>query len=245
MAIAPTIDEREQNLYRATDALAQFYGEIESFLNILFTCMTEHGYTAKTSRLRAGTFTVRNLHRRLLAAATLMYFRGEAAENDEDDAHDEEEEEAEEKAEGRLTVEITPSLRVPFAMIWLFPPKATPTVRNLTSPRPLVGAIGNFRFCDKDTEQKVTPPSTELGVIDLAQLSLRPNSAAGTKLTIKCHRPKVMKKYLLQGEIVACDNHRLMEVDSQDKIQAIADKLSQICKPEAKVKAAEARGRSV
>jgi len=69
-----TIDEREQNLHNATDTLAQFYDEIESFMDLLFG---QHGgvsaFPTKAERLRPGTFTIANLPRRLLASAFVIY----------------------------------------------------------------------------------------------------------------------------------------------------------------------------
>ena len=39
-----SIEEREQNLYNATDTLAQFYDEIESFMDLLFSNMERLGF---------------------------------------------------------------------------------------------------------------------------------------------------------------------------------------------------------
>jgi len=67
------IEEREKNLYNATDTLAQFYDEIESFMDILSGSMERLGFPANAERLRSGTFTVRNLPRRLLASVLVIY----------------------------------------------------------------------------------------------------------------------------------------------------------------------------
>ena len=58
-----SIDDKEQNLFNATETLAQFYDEIESFLSILFSQMERAGFYTKAERLRSGTFTVNNLSR--------------------------------------------------------------------------------------------------------------------------------------------------------------------------------------
>ena len=70
-----SIEEREKNLYNATDTLAQFYDEIESFMGILSGKMERLGYPASEERLRSGTFGIRNLPRRLLASAMVMFVK--------------------------------------------------------------------------------------------------------------------------------------------------------------------------
>ncbi len=89
-----TIDEKERNLFNATETLGQFYDEIESFLDILYSNMRRAGFSAKGERLRSGTITVKNLSRRLLATATSIYFQGvgDEEENVEDDELEGEEE---------------------------------------------------------------------------------------------------------------------------------------------------------
>jgi hypothetical protein len=116
-----SIDDKERNLFNATEILAQFYDEIESFLSILFSQMGRAGCNAKAERLRSGTFTVNNLSRRLLATATVVYIRGES---DDEEILDEEEIENEEQAatakeKGELP--ITPELQIPFAHTCLSP----------------------------------------------------------------------------------------------------------------------------
>ena len=71
-----SIEEREQNLFNATDTMAQCYDEIETFLIILFGHMERAGYATKSERLRSGTVTMRNLTRRLLATAMVVYVKG-------------------------------------------------------------------------------------------------------------------------------------------------------------------------
>ena len=70
-----SIEEREKNLFNATDTLAQFYDEIESFMGILSGKMERLGYPASEERLRSGTFGIRNLPRRLLASAMVMFVK--------------------------------------------------------------------------------------------------------------------------------------------------------------------------
>ena len=89
-----SIEDREKNLLNATDTMAQFYEEIESFLGILFSNMEREGFSVKGERLRSGTFTVKNLTRRLLASVTTIYVKDIGAEDEppEDDETDEPEE---------------------------------------------------------------------------------------------------------------------------------------------------------
>ena len=87
-----TLEHREQNLFNATETMAQFYDEIESFLSILYGSMERAGFAVKNERLRSGTIAVKNLTRRLLATTSVMYIRGSAKlgeidEEEEDDIH--------------------------------------------------------------------------------------------------------------------------------------------------------------
>ena len=70
-----SIEDREKNLFNATDTLAQFYDEIESFTDILSGKMERKGYPSSEEQLRSGTFGIRNLPRRLLASAMVMFVK--------------------------------------------------------------------------------------------------------------------------------------------------------------------------
>ena len=85
-----SLEQREQNLFNATETMAQFYDEIESFLSILYSSMEREGFAVKTERLRSGTFTVKNLTRRLLATASVMYIKGSAKLADIDEEEEDE-----------------------------------------------------------------------------------------------------------------------------------------------------------
>ena len=67
--------EIEQNLFNATELIAQFYEEIESFLNILYKYMTTHGFIGRNERLSGSPFGVKNLNRRLLASITTIFLK--------------------------------------------------------------------------------------------------------------------------------------------------------------------------
>jgi len=43
-----SLKQREQNLFNATETMAQFYDEIESFLSILYSSMEREGFAVKT-----------------------------------------------------------------------------------------------------------------------------------------------------------------------------------------------------
>jgi len=224
-----SIDDREQNLFRATETMAQFYDEIESFLQILRDSMAKADFGLVNWRLRSGTFSYRNLTRRLLATATMMYFKGSDDTELEDEEAADEIEEADEKKVGKRSIVIDPSLKIPFVMVWLFRPTAIPSTRTLSSPQLLVGAFSNFTFSDKKTGQKAAIEKPELALSNLAQLSPRPTSGVGEHITTSCWRPTAMRKFTLDAEIVAWEKHRLLDFDSHEKIQAVAQKLAGYC----------------
>jgi len=223
-----TTDQRERNLFNATDTMTQFYDEIESFMEILFRNMERQGYLTKTERLRSGTFTMRNLPRRLLATATVLYFRGSGA-------HDE----GMEDVEAELDVDIAPSakkketeitiskdLRIPFVCVWLFRPNAIPAARTLSSPLLLMGALGDMAFLDKRTGQPVVPDSPVLALSNLAQVPVSPASKVRDVFTQGCWSPRRMGKYKLQGRFVRFESQKLLQIDSQEKIRALAEKVA-------------------
>lgn len=225
-----SIDDKERNLFNATETLAQFYDEIESFLSILFSQMERAGFNTKAERLRSGTFTVKNLSRRLLATATVVYIRGEG---DDEEIIDEEEIENEEQAatakeKGELS--ITPELHIPFAHVALFEPKTIPTARTLSSPTLSVGAIGNMNFVDKKTGQPAVPDSPTVALSSLANPPVKSKHKQDDVIRINIWRPARMKKYRLVGKIIGFESMRLLEFDSQEKIRSLADKLAAFTK---------------
>lgn len=225
-----SIEEREQNLFNATATLAQFYDEIEGFMDLLFGSMERAGFSAKAERLRSGTFTIGNLPRRLLASATVIYVRdvGEHDDGVDDDVDDEANGEGPETAGmGKAELAITPDLRIPFASLYLYRPKTIPSVHSLEPPRLLVGALGSMRFLERKTGQPVVPESPSLALSNLVQIPIGPESKVGSEVHVRCWRPKAMKRFTMEATIVAVEGLRLLEVDSQEKIQAIAKKLEQ------------------
>ena len=136
-----SIEEREQNLFNATDTMAQFYDEIETFLAILFGHMERAGYATKSERLRSGTFTVRNLTRRLLASLMVIYVKGIGSEDTLDDDEEQDDEEQDAEKSGKAEIPIQKAMRIPFVQIFLFPAKAIPSVRTLSSPMLYCGAM--------------------------------------------------------------------------------------------------------
>ena len=144
-----SIEEREKNLFNATDTLAQFYDEIETFLAILFGHMKRAGYTSKGDRLRSGTSGIRNLTRRLLATAIVVYVKGGGSEDTLDDEEEQDDEDQDAGKGGKAEILISAATRVPFVQIFLFAPKAIPNAKTLSSPTLYYGALGNLAFVDK------------------------------------------------------------------------------------------------
>ena len=223
-----TIDEKEQNLFNATETLGQFYEETESFLDILYSNMERMGYTAKAERLRSGTFTIRNLPRRLLATATVIYVKGIGESDDEidDDEPDEDEDSAATEKAGKAEVSITKGLQIPFVHLALFPPKSIPSARTLTSPTLHIGAIGEMSFIEKKSGNPATPESPALSMSSLANIRMGSARRQGDRVTIPCWRPSRMKKYKMAGKLTGFESVKLLEIDSQEKISAIAEKLT-------------------
>jgi hypothetical protein len=228
-----SIEEREKNLCNATDTLAQFYDEIESFMDILSGKMERRGYPASEERLRSGTLGIRNLPRRLLASAMVMFVNKEKGIEDtaEDDEADEEleKEGGEIFKPGKKELTITPDLRIPFVSLFLFSPKTIPSVRTLESPQLLLGALGNMRFVEKKTGEPGNPASPLLALSNLVQIRVPPDSKVGGTVRVDCGG-KAMGRYRLEAALVRFESRRLLEIDSEEKIGEIADKLAEFCK---------------
>ena len=141
------IEEREQNLFNATDTMAQFYDEIETFLAILFGHMERAGYGTKSDRLRSGTFTMRNLTRRLLATAMVVYVKGVGSEDTLDDEEEQDDEEQDTEKGGRAEISIQEATRIPFVQIFLFAAKDYPQCKNALLAHALLRCNGRSYVC--------------------------------------------------------------------------------------------------
>lgn len=218
------LKERETNLFNATDTLAQFYDEIESFFSILFNNMERSGYNAKSERLRSGTFTIKDLSRRLLATAMVIYVKGVGQSDDDLDEDDNEIDEVNEKL-SKTEVPITDALRIPFVQVSLFVPRTIPSVRTLTSPMLHLGAVGKPVFFDKKTGKPAKPENPVLSLSSLSNIRLGNAKKAGDIVKIPCSRPSRMRKYKMEAKLIGYEGQRLLEIDSQEKIRSIADQL--------------------
>jgi len=224
-----TIREREENLFNATETMAQFYDEIESFLSILYSNMEREGFAVKTERLRSGTFTVKNLTRRLLATISVMYIKdsaklGEIDEEEEDDGG-----ESEEKASKDTDVTVTKDTKIPLLTVHMFNPRTIPTAHTLSSPLLLIGAIGELQFLDRKTGMVSDADSHTIGLSNLGQLHLKPGNKVGSSTGIRCSKPKKMRVFKVQGKLIGFESMKLLEIDSQEKIKKIAQTLTGYC----------------
>lgn len=226
-----SIEEREQNLFNATDTLAQFYEEIESFLGILFSSLERAGFTAKGERLRSGTFTTNNLSRRLLASATTVYVKGIGPDDEEpeDDEPDEGGADGSMKT-GKEEVPITEGLVIPFATVSLFTPRTIPSVTTLSSPLLIIGALGDMSFVEKKTGNPGTPETPVMSLSNLANMPVGQAKKQGDRIIMNCWRPKRMNKFKMQGKCVGFQKIRLLEIDSHEKIASIASTLVSFCR---------------
>ena len=220
---------REQNLFNAIDTLTQFYEEIESFLDILFGNMERGGYVAKAERLRSGTVSVKNLSRRILATATVIYIKGiEQAEEsvDEDEADDDD---VDTEKVGKLELAITESLYIPFVKVSLFPPRTIPSARTLSSPTLFMGALGKMSFLDRGTDQPTSPDSPVMSISNLANIRIPSATKKGDRVRVSCWSPKRMKKYKLEATLVGFESQQLLGIDTQEKIREVSNKLIGFC----------------
>jgi len=224
-----TLEHREQNLFNATETMAQFYDEIESFLSILFGSMERAGFAVKAERLRSGTFTLKNLTRRLLATASVIYIKDSGKLGEVDEEEEDEGAEIEGKPSKDTDVTITGETKIPLLTIHLFNPKTIPTTHTLSSPRLLIGAIGNMQFIHRRTGEISTADSHPIGLSNLGQILLKPGSQVGQHTGIRCWKPKKMQAYKLQGKLIGFESMKLFEIDSQDKIKQIGAKLAGYC----------------
>lgn len=224
-----SLEEREQNLFNATETMAQFYDEIESFLSILYSCMEREGFAVKTERLRSGTFTVKNLTRRLLATASIMYIKDSARPADIDEEEEDEGIEIVEKDAKDTDVTIMRNTKIPLLTIHMFNPKTIPTAHTLSSPLLLIGAISDIQFANRRTGEFSTEESHTIGLSNLGQILLKPGYQVGSTIGISCWKPKSMRNFKIVGKLIAFESIKLFEIDSQDKIKQIAAKLAGFC----------------
>ena len=224
-----SIEEREKNLFNATDTLAQFYDEIETFLAILFGHMKRAGYTSKGDRLRSGTSGIRNLTRRLLATAIVVYVKGGGSEDTLDDEEEQDDEDQDAGKGGKAEILISAATRVPFVQIFLFAPKAIPNAKTLSSPTLYYGALGNLAFVDKQTGAPAKPESPVLTISSLSNILLSGALKQGDTIEKKLSKPSQMKKFILKGRLVGFERRRLLEIDSQERIHELAEQLIGFC----------------
>lgn len=224
-----TIKQREQNLFNATETMAQFYDEIESFLSILHGNMEREGFAIKTERLRSGTFIVKNLTRRLLATASVMYIKDSAKLGEIDEEEEDEGVEIGEKPSKDTDVTITKDTKIPLLTIHMFNPRTIPTAHTLSSPLLLIGAIGDLEFADKKTGKISDANSHTIGLSNLGQIQLKPDNKVGSPAGIQCWKPKKMRNFKVQGKLIGFESMKLLETDSQEKIKQIAQTLVSYC----------------
>lgn len=224
-----TIDEKEQNLFNATDTLAQFYGEIETFMSIFTNCMEKNGYSLKAERLRPGTMYIKNLTRRLLGSAMVLYAKGAGMEDEGLEDEDIEDVESEELEDGEVS--LSESAKIPFAMVWLFGGHSIPTADSLNSPLFITGTLGNFSFFDKKSDELTRLDDPVLSINNLVQVRVKPSQKVHDKILQNCWKPKRMKRYRLEAELLNLTSYRLLEIDSQEKIRNIAQELAARCEP--------------
>lgn len=224
-----SIEQREQNLFNAIETMAQFYDEIESFLSIFYSSMEREGFAVKTERLRSGTFTVKNLTRRMLASVSVMYIKDSAKLTDIEEEEEDEGIEIEEKHGKDTDVTITKDTKIPLLTIHIFKPRTIPTAHTLSSPLLLIGAIGDMQFADKKTGEVSKEDSHTIGLSNLGQIHLKPGNQAGSSIGIRCWKPKSMRNLKILGKLIGFESIKLLEIDSQDKIKQFAAKLAGYC----------------
>ena len=224
-----SLEQREQNLFNATETMAQFYDEIESFLSILYSSMEREGFAVKTERLHPGTVMVRNLTRRLLGTASVMYIKDSAKLADIDEEEEDEGIEIEEKPGKDTDVTITGDTKIPLLTIHIFNPRTIPAAHTISSPLLLIGAIGDMQFVDKKTDKVSTEGSHTIGLSNLGQIHLKLGNQVGSSVGTSCWKPKNMRNFKIVGKLISFESIKLLEIDSQDKIKEVAAKLAGYC----------------
>ena len=134
----------------------------------------------------------------------------------------EEIEETELKKDNELT--LSESTKVPFALVWLYPSRTIPTFENLSSPLFITGVLGNFKFMDKRSGEYVKIEDPNLSISNLVQIRVKPSHKAHDKIIQNCWKPKKMKKYKVEAELLSFNSCRLLEIDSHEKILKMVEK---------------------
>jgi hypothetical protein len=195
--------------------------------------MAKLDFPNKAERLRPGTFTTKNLVRRLPATITTIYIPRIQEEDVEDEEEEEEGDEGDESGDtstklAKKEIQITSDLKIPFSCIWLFEPRKIPTASSLASPLLLSGVISNMTFVDKKTEETATSESHSLSLSNLVQLPIKDGNKKDSVVSMNCWRPKVMKRYRLRAKLLEFASQPLLEIDSQEKIRQVAQKIAGI-----------------
>ena len=68
-----------------------------------------------------------------------------------------------------------------------------------------------------------------MALSNLVQVPVSPGGKVGDTLRVGCWRPKAMRRYKLEATLVGFETRRLLEVDAEEKIGEIADKLAAFC----------------
>ncbi|MFC1634862.1 hypothetical protein ACFL5Z_08470, partial [Planctomycetota bacterium] len=208
-----SLEQREQNLFNATETMAQFYDEIESFLSILYSSMERKGFAVKTERLRSGTIAVKNLTRRLLATVSVMYIKDSAKPADTDEEEEDEGIEIVEKDAKDTDVTVTKNTKMPLLTIHMFNPRVIPTAHTLSSPLLLIGAIGDLQFANRKTGEFSTEDSHTIGLSNLGQILLKPGNQVGSIVGTRCWKPKSIRNLKIVGKLIGFESIRLFEMD--------------------------------
>ena len=160
----------------------------------------------------------------------VMYVKDIEDTVEDDEPEEEPENEGGEIAKaGKEELTITPDLRIPFVSLFLFSPNTIPSVRTLESPQLLLGALGNMRFMEKKTGQPGNLESPSLALSNLVQVPVSPGSKVGEIVRVGCWRPRAMRRFKLETTLVGFESRRLLEIDTEEKIGDIADKLAAFC----------------
>ena len=91
------------------------------------------------------------------------------------------------------------------------------------------GALGSLSFIDKKTGGPAKPESPALAISNLANIPLRGARKKGDAIAVACWSPGRMKKFKLKGQLVGFEDRRLLEIDSQERIQELAERLIGFC----------------
>jgi hypothetical protein len=113
----------------------------------------------------------------------------------------------------------------PFAMMWLHPPTNLPSEQMRERRKLLLGVIGNLRMLDRHRKGRGMAKLSQLPLRQFMQICASSENVVGNQVSGDCTAPRPRQQHMCEGEILAIETHRLLEMDSHEKIEGVARRL--------------------